>query len=133
MAAMQHHLEPVSEIVPVELHVDSNHELDEINEKYEYVTDRIAEEFYKLNNMSHIISDILEKNFNSNFMNKNFETHELVEEKLDNLLFKYLQIKELLKKGREIRFYKEQKENEITKEKRFARNALAYYGIKPSN
>jgi uncharacterized membrane protein YheB (UPF0754 family) len=133
MAAMHYYLEPVPEVIPVELHIDSDHDLDEINEKYEYVTNQIAQEFHKLNNISQNISDILEKNFNSKFMNKNFGTQELIEEQFDNLLFKYLQTKELLKKGREIRFYKEKKEKEIENEKRFARNALAHYGIKPSN
>lgn len=133
MSAMEHYHEGVSEITPIELNNNSYHELEEINEKYEYITCQIAQEFYKLNNISQNISDSLQKNFNSNFMNKNFETQELLEEKLDNLIFKFLQTKELLKKGREIRFYKEQKEIEIEKEKRFARNALAHYGIKPSN
>ena len=127
MASMHNYLVKVPEIPVVE------HELYEINEMYECVTHQIAEEFYKLNNISNNISNNLQSNFNSKFMNTNFETHELIEEQFDNLLFKYLKIKELLKKGREIRFYKEKKEQEIEKEKRFARNVLAHYGINPSN
>ena len=131
MAAMHTYFEQVPEVIPVELHIDSDHELDEINEKYDYVTYQIAQDFYKLNNISQNIINILQNNFSSKFINKNFETQELIEEQFDNLLFKYLQTKNLLKKGREIRFYKEKKEKEIEKEKRFARNALAQYGINP--
>jgi hypothetical protein len=133
MSAIHNYVEPVPEIIPVELNIDSDHELDEIHEKYEYITDQIAQDFYKLNNILQNITGILQSNFNSTFMNKNFETQELIEEKLDNLMFKYFQTKELLKKGREIRFYKEQKEKELQKEKRFARNTLVHYGIKPTN
>ena len=103
--------------------------IDEINEKLNFVTHRIDEEFNKLRNISRNINIILENNCSSNIMNKNFDDQELIEEQFDNLIFNYSNVKELLKMGRQLRYYKEQNEME----KRYARNVLAQYGINPTN
>lgn len=62
-----------------------------------------------------------------------FLEHELLEERMDQLLYMYSKSKELMKQGRLIRHYKELKESETEKlnELRIARNTLAQYGIHP--
>ena len=63
-------------------------------------------------------------------MNTDFDKQEYIEEYLDTLIYEYQTVKELLKKGREIRYHKEKKEKEKDNELRCARNTLSYYGIK---
>jgi hypothetical protein len=62
-------------------------------------------------------------------MNTNFDQQENIEWYLDSLVHEYQTVKELLKKGREIRYNKESKEKEKYNEIRCARNTLSYYGI----
>ena len=62
-------------------------------------------------------------------MNTNFDDQELIEEQIDRLVYQYVKIKEHLKKGREIRIFKEQKEQEKMNELRYARNVLMQLGI----
>ena len=45
-----------------------------------------------------------------NVSNHPFDKHEYIEEYLDTLIYEYQTVKELLKKGREIRYNKEKKE-----------------------
>lgn len=130
MTSINEYAKYITEMEKGNLHIDSDYQLDEINEKYNYITTKIADKFLKINNICKNASVILQNNYNSNFINKNFEYQELIEETLDNLVFEYLQSKELLKKGREIRYFKELKEKEVENEKRYARNALAQCGIK---
>ena len=131
MTSVHINLETINEIEKVELQVDSDHEIEEMNEKLNYVCEMAAQEFYKLKTFSSKVTNILENNYNLQFMNKNFDEQELIEEQLDKLMFEYVKVKELLKKGREIRFYKEAKEKKIAREKMIARNILAHCGIKP--
>lgn len=115
----------------VELHINSDDEIEEINEKMTCISEMIACEFTNLKKISSNLNNTLDDNYNSKITNKNFDEQELIEEKLDTLLFEFSKVKVLLKKGREIRYYKELKEKEIEKQKIFARNLLIQYGIKP--
>lgn len=133
MSAMHHLLTSISEIENVDLHIDSDHELEEMQEKMNFVCEQTAQEFYKIKAYSQKVTKILEENFNNNFTNKNFNEHELIEEKIDELIFQYAKAKELIRKGREIKFYKEEKEKQIKLHKKLARNALAHYGIQPQD
>jgi len=134
MSAIHNLLTSISEIENIDhLHVDSDHELDEIQEKMNLVCQQTSEEFYKLKTYSQNVAKILEENFNNNFTNTNFDEHELIEEKLDEFIFQYAIAKELIRKGREIKFYKDEKEKQIRIHKKLARNALAHYGIQPQD
>jgi hypothetical protein len=129
MFTRKHKLTPINEMPPVELSINTNHNIDEINEKLDYITNKISQEFYKLKPVCKTINEMLETNFNSNFINTNFDEQELIEEQIDTLIFNYNCVKNLSKKGRDIRVYKQLKDKEIENQKRFARNALAHYGI----
>lgn len=69
----------------------------------------------------------------NNEVGMSFIEHELLEERMDGLFYRYQKTKELLKKGRLIRLYKEEKEKEKKNELVYARNTLAYYGINVNN
>lgn len=126
-------LETISEMEPIDLNVNSKTNLDDLEEKMEYTCKKIAEQYYKLNNKLSIINNIIDLNFNSNYINTDFNRHEHIEEQLDSLIFKYQNLKTLLNKGREIRYLKEIKEKEKENEIRCARNTLVQLGIKPLN
>jgi len=117
----------------MDLSLDSDNEIEELIEKMEYVCNQTSNSFYNLKKKVNNVNILLENNFNSNFVNSNFDHHELIEEQIDNLIYDFSKIKEFIKKGRLIKFYKEKKENNKKKELLYARNALVYYGINPEN
>lgn len=94
----------------------SNHlsklELEQLEEKMNSVCEKISKKFYCLKSNINNLNKLLETNFN-----KNFDEQELMEEQMDELIFEYSKIKDLLKKGREIRYYKEVKEKKGKEEK----------------
>lgn len=112
-------------------HVDSDHELEELQEKMNNINEQSAQEFHKLKSQSNKITALLEQNFNENFINKNFDEHELIEEQIDKLIYQYTKIKDNLRNGREVRFYIEKKERQKVNELRYARNVLTHLGIYP--
>jgi hypothetical protein len=73
--------------------------------------------------------DKLYENNTNGEVGMSFIEHEILEERIDGLFYRYQKNKELLKKGRLIRHYKEEKEKEKMNELRYARNTLAHYGI----
>jgi len=123
MFPKQNSLERIPESEPVNLNISLETELDE---KMEYISEQISQEFHVLNNIVSQVNSILDINFNNKFMNTNFDKHEHIELYFDTLLHEYQTVKELLKKGREIRYTKEKKEKEKDNEIRFARNTLAH-------
>ena len=132
MASNQHHsLEVIPEVGPMNVHVDSDQELEELQEKMKHNCDQTAQEFYKLTCQSLKVSDILERNFNKTYLNNNFDHQEVIEEQIDTLIHQYAKIKKKLRDGREIRFYMEKKEQQKSNELRYARNLLAHFGIDP--
>lgn len=122
--------ENLNTIHEININVDSEYELEELREKMKYISNQIALEFRKLKKQSINVTEILEKNYNNEFMNENFDEQELVEEHIDNLLYQYEKVKKYLKYGRDVRFYKEKKEKEKSNEIRYAKNLLAHFGIK---
>ncbi|MFY7728056.1 MAG: hypothetical protein ACOVRN_00915 [Flavobacterium sp.] len=58
-----------------------------------------------------------------------FDDHEIVEEAVDAFTYRFQKTKQLLKEARLIRCYIEQKTAQKENEIRFAKNALAQYGI----
>lgn len=128
---MASNIESIPEVQPVNVYVDSDHELEELQEKMDYICQQNAGEFYKMKiKMAHI-NTIFENNFNTKTMNKNFDDHELFEEQIDELIHEYIKVKELMKHGREIRLYTEKKKQQKSNELRYARNLLAHFGIDP--
>jgi len=128
----QHSLEVIPEISPMNVHVDYDHELEELQENMNYICDQTAQEFYKLTCQSLKVSDILERNFNKTYLNNNFDQQEIIEEQIDKLIYQYTQIKKNLRDGREIRFYMEKKVIQKCNELRYAENLLANLGIDPT-
>jgi hypothetical protein len=112
MLSRQNSLDRIPEFEPVNLNVNSETKLEELDEKMEYIGEVIAQEFHILNNIVSQINGILQVNFNNKFMNKDFDKHEHIEFYFDTLLHEYKTVKELLKKGRAIRYNKEEKEKE---------------------
>jgi hypothetical protein len=133
MSLQNNLLETISELEQVDLNVNSKTNLDDLEEKMEYTCKKIAEQYFKLNNKLSIVNNIIDLNFNSNYMNTDFNRHEHIEEHLDSFIYNYQTVKSLLNKGREIRYLKEIKEKEKENEIRCARNTLALYGIKSIN
>lgn len=125
----QHSLEVIPEVSPMNVHVDSCNELEELQEKMNYICDQTAQEFYKLTCETLKVSDMLERNFNKTYLNNNFEQQEMIEHQIDKLICQYFQIKKNLQDGREIRFYMEKKETQKCNELRYAKNLLASLGI----
>jgi hypothetical protein len=115
----------LEQIYEVNLCIDSDDEIYEINEKMEYLTQKISIEMIKLKKYSENITYKLDLNNTITF-----EEQELIEEQIDIFINEYYKLKQLLKQGREIRHHKETKEQDINNQKRFARNVLAHYGIK---
>jgi hypothetical protein len=130
MLPKQNSLERIPESNPVNLNVNSETELEELDEKMEYISEQISEEFHILNNIVSQVNGILNINFNNKFMNTDFDKQEYIEEYLDTLIYEYQTVKELLKKGREIRYNKDKKEKQKDNELRGSRNTLNYCGIK---
>jgi hypothetical protein len=130
MLPRQNSLERIPESEPVNLDVNQETELEELDNKMKYITQQIAEEFHILNNIVSKTNSVLNLNFNNKFMNTNFDEQENIEWYLDSLVYEYQTVKELLKKGREIRYNKESKEKEKDNEIRCVRNTLSYYEIK---
>ncbi len=119
-------LETIDEI---DLSINSDNDLDEINDKLNTVTQHISNEITKLTKYIENIKTML----NTTNTNASFEEQELIEEYFDKLIHEYNKSKPLFKQGREIRIYKEAKEREILNQKRFARNVLVHYGIQHIN
>jgi len=129
MLPRQNSLDRIPESEPVNLDINQETELEELDNKMKYISQKIAEEFHILNNIVSKTNSVLNVNFNNKFMNTNFDQQENIEWYLDSLVHEYQTVKELLKKGREIRHNKESKEKEKDNEIRCARNTLSYYGI----
>ena len=130
MLPRQNSLDRIPESEPVNLDVNSNTELEELDKKMKYISQQIAEEFHILNNIVSKTNSVLNVNFNNKFMNVNFDQQENIEWYLDSLVHEYQTVKELFKKGREIRYNIETKEKEKDNEIRYARNTLLFYGLK---
>ena len=132
MLPRQNSLDRIPELEPVNLDVNSETELEELDEKMKYISQQIAEEFHILNNIVSKTNSVLNINYNNNFMNKNFDQQENIEWYLDSLVHEYQNVKKLLKKGREIRYHKEKKEKEKEKysDIRCKQNTLSNYEIK---
>ena len=130
MLPRQNSLERIPESEPVNLDVNQETELEELDNKMKYITQQIAEEFHILNNIVSKTNSVLNLNFNNKFMNTNFDEQENIEWYLDSLVYEYQTVKELLKKGREIRYNKDKKEKQKDNELRGSRNTLNYCGIK---
>jgi hypothetical protein len=130
MLPKQNSLERIPESNPVNLNINSETELEELDEKMEYISEQISEEFHILNTIVSQVNGILNINFNNKFMNTDFDKQEYIEEYLDTLIYEYQTVKELLKKGREIRYNKEKKEKQKDNEVRGSRNTLKYCEIK---
>jgi hypothetical protein len=113
----------------IDLSINSDHDLDEINNKMNTVMQHISNEMIKLTKYIENIKTILD----TTNINASFEEQELIEEYFDKLIHEYNKSKPLFKQGREIRIYKEAKEREILNQKRFARNVLVHYGIQHIN
>ena len=132
MLSRQNSLERIPESVPINLNVTSETELEELDEKMEYIGEVISEEFHLLNNIVSQINGVLNINFNNKFMNTDFDKHEHIELYFDTLIHEYQTVKELLKKGRAIRYHKEKKEKEKYNEIRCPRNTSENFEIKLS-
>ncbi len=128
---MQRKLTTINEDVHSDMTFDSTNELEQLQSEMFIITNKIAQDLYALKSYAFSVNNILECNFNTSFMNTNFEEQELVEEQIDRFVYQYTKMKEHFKKGREIRIFKEQKEQEKNNELRYARNVLAHHGIKP--
>ena len=93
---------------------------------------KLNKEFLSISKRMKDINDVFEKLYLKNKNNEqgmSFIEHELFEDRIDGLFYRYQTAKQLLKKGRLVRFYKEEKEKEKLNELRYARNTLAHYGI----
>jgi len=99
--------------------------LEELQDIMDNISKHIAEKFGCLREKLARIQNILE----NNDVDVDFDRQELFEEKIDQLIHQYSEIKEQFKKGREIRCFKEKKEKEKLNEIRYARNVLAQLGI----
>ncbi len=103
-----------------------------LNEHMDENVNNLNKDFKNILQKMKDITTMFEKlysNNNSNVDGFSFLEHELFEDRMDGLFYKYQRTKELLKKGRLIRCYKEEKEREKLNELRYARNTLAQYGI----
>ena len=116
-----------------DIQVDSDTDIEELDEIMNIVCDQIAQKYYKTKTRIKKINTTLDNNFNKVFMNTNFDKYELIEEQFDELIHNFTEIKELMKHGRNIKIYKEKKETEKKNELRYARNELAHYGIQYNN
>lgn len=105
-------------------------------EQMDNTVGNLNKEFLEITQKMKHINGMFEKLYLQNKNNEvgmSFIEHELLEERMDALFYRYQKTKELLKKGRLIRYYKEEKEKEKLNELRYARNTLAHYGINVNN
>jgi hypothetical protein len=123
MPLMTNSLDRIPRFEPVNLETG----LEELTEKMKYISQEIAHEYFVLNNIVSQVNGVLNINYNNKFMNTDFDNEEYIEENLDRLVHEYKTVKELLKRGREIRYYKELKEREKDNENRCAINTLAHF------
>jgi hypothetical protein len=103
-----------------------------ITEQMNNTVDSLNKEFLDISQRMKHINAMFEKLYLKNKNNEvgmSFIEHELLEERMDGLFYRYQKTKDLLKKGRLLRHYKEEKEQEKRTELRYARNTLAHYGI----
>jgi CRISPR/Cas system-associated protein Csx1 len=116
----------LEKITEFDCHVESDDDLEEINNKFNCITCTISSEMIRLKKYSENLTNELgvDKNIT-------FEEQELIEEQMDIFIYEYSKLKQLLNQGREIRYHKEEKEKEMKNQKRYARNLLAHYGIEP--
>jgi hypothetical protein len=126
MPLMTNSLDRIPQFEPINKEIG----LEELAEKMKYISQEIAQEYFVLNNIVSQVNIVLNVNYNNKFMNTDFDNQEYIEENLDRLVHEYQTVKELLKRGREIRYYKELKEREKDNENRCDRNILVDYGIK---
>lgn len=82
--------------------------LDDLNEKMNYLTHTIGHDLIKLKKNINKVA-ILFDNINKMQIN-DFDNQEYIEEQLDSMIYEYAKIKQYLKKGRTIRYYKVKKE-----------------------
>lgn len=114
------------------LNVEMNDTINVLNKEFLSITQKMRD----INNM---FERLYLKNKN-NEQGMSFIEHELFEERMEGLFYRYQKSKNLLKKGRLLRYYteekekeeEEEKETEILNELRYARNTLAHYGINAS-
>lgn len=100
MLSKQNSLDIIQEYEPV---INPDSELENLDEKMKYISTQIAEEFHILNHIVSQVKSVLNVNFNNKFMNTEFEKQEYVEEYLDSFVHEYQTVKNLLRKGREIK------------------------------
>ena len=111
-----------------------NHKM--LIEQMDNTVDNLNKEFVNITQRMKNINEMFEKIYLQNKNNEvgmSFIEHELLEERMDGLFYRYQKTKELLKKGRLLRHYKEEKEKEKMNELRYARNTLSHYGIDVAN
>lgn len=118
----------LEKITEFDFNIDSDDDLEELKDKFDCITGSIASEMIRLKKYSENVTN--ELNINNN---TTFEEQELIEEQIDIFIYEYHKLKELLRQGREIRLHKEAKEKDMKNQKRFARNALAHYGIQSTD
>ncbi len=107
-----------------------------LNEHMDETVNNLNKDFKNISQKMKDINTVFDRlylNNNNHDAGLSFLEHELFEERMDGLFYKYKKTKELLKKGRLIRCHKEEKEKEKLNELRYARNTLAQYGIRPAD
>jgi hypothetical protein len=103
-----------------------------LNEHMDETVNKLNIEFLNISQRMKYMNDTFDKLYKNNKydgLGMLFIEHELFEERMDSLIYRYQKTKNLLKKGRLIRYYTEEKEKEKSNELRYARNTLAHYGI----
>ena len=107
-----------------------------LNESIDENVNKLNKEFLNISQRMKYMNDMFNRLYENNkydSVGMSFMEHELLEEGMDGLFYRYQKTKELLKKCRLIRHYKEEKEKEKLNELRYARNTLAHYGIDSAN
>jgi hypothetical protein len=103
-----------------------------LDEHMDETINKLNKEFLNISQRMKYMNDMFDKFYENNKydgVGMSFIEHELFEERMDGLIYRYQKTKNLLKKGRLIRHYIEEKEKEKLNELRYARNTLAHYGI----
>ena len=103
-----------------------------LNEHMGETVNKLNIEFLNISQRIKYMNDMFDKLYENNKYDgvvMSFIEHELFEERMDGLIYRYQKTKNLMKKGRLIRHYTEEKEKEKSNELRYARNTLAHYGI----
>lgn len=112
MSAYQYFLETIPEVERINLEVDLDDTINILEEKMTYINNKLSHDFYALKKNVNKVSYSLDNKFKTNKIINNFDIYELAEEHIDEMIYEYAKIKQLLKKGREIRCLKELKEKE---------------------